>query len=258
MIADDPLHRDLLSFCRHQLGVRSVAEDVARRTLAEHDPQDGPVALFAAALRACREEPWVGGRLETAGLADVVLRRDDVRELLASLAALGEDQRAALLLCEVGSLTNAQAAQVMGIRRDQLRSLVFAAREAIAADRGPACDGCRAVRAEISVAKGAVLRTGRLRRHPASCPPCAEWAAEVRRQRAALAVALPVDAAAPLVATGAFAALAEAAGGAIRVRTLAAALVIAIAGLGGYVGISAVDGGGADSSGTAVAAPSGR
>ena len=51
---------------------------------------------------------------------------------------------------------------------------------------------CDEIRAQLAVLRGSSLRRGQLRRHVEHCEGCRAFAAEVRRQRAAMAVLLAV------------------------------------------------------------------
>ncbi|HSD82079.1 MAG TPA: RNA polymerase sigma factor, partial [Solirubrobacteraceae bacterium] len=114
----DRHHRGLLAFCRHMLGSVEEAEDALQHTmLSAYRAMRGDDRelrakpwLYAIArnrclsvLRARRDERPIEHDLAgTEGLAAEVDRREELRRLLADLAALPEDQRAALVLFELG------------------------------------------------------------------------------------------------------------------------------------------------------------
>ena len=87
----------------------------AHRALREHRPPDALRPwLFAIARNRCRT--LIAARRAAAvpvdevepsydGLAEDVARRADLRELVADLGRLPEDQRGALVLFELGGLT---------------------------------------------------------------------------------------------------------------------------------------------------------
>ena len=100
----------ILSFCRHMLGSREEAEDVVQHTFAAaHRALLGEEReitlkpwLYAIARNRClsllrmrREQPLESHEPSTAGLAEEVERRADLRDLLADLADLPAEQRAA-------------------------------------------------------------------------------------------------------------------------------------------------------------------
>jgi RNA polymerase sigma factor (sigma-70 family) len=204
----DRHHPAILGFCRHMLGTREEAEDAVQHTFlaAFRDlaGSDKPIELrpwlFAIArnrclslLRARRAHVAIElAEPTTDGLAATVERREDVRELLSDLAGLPEDQRAALLLAELGALDHAGIATVLGCPREKVKALVFQARTSLAASREARATPCEEIRLELATASGAALRRGPLRRHLRACDSCRAFKAEVATQRKLLAVALPV------------------------------------------------------------------
>jgi RNA polymerase sigma factor (sigma-70 family) len=204
----DRHHGPILGFCRHMLGTREEAEDAlqhtflaAFRNLADNTkPIELRPWLFAIArnrclslLRARREHVALElAEPATDGLSATVERREDVRELLADLALLPEDQRAALLLAELGALDHAGIATVLGCPREKVKALVFQARSSLAASREGRATPCEQIRVELATASGATLRRGPLRRHLRACEGCRAFKAEVAVQRKLLALALPV------------------------------------------------------------------
>ncbi|HKG39171.1 MAG TPA: sigma-70 family RNA polymerase sigma factor [Conexibacter sp.] len=204
----DRHHSAILGFCRHMLGSREEAEDAVQHTflaafrdLAGSDkPIDLRPWLFAIArnrclsmLRARRIHVAIElAEPTTDGLAATVERREDLRELLADLAHLPEDQRAALLLAELGALDHAGIAAVLECPREKVKALVFQARTSLAASREARATPCEEIRVELATASGAALRRGPLRRHLRTCDGCRAFKTEVAAQHKLLALALPV------------------------------------------------------------------
>jgi RNA polymerase sigma factor (sigma-70 family) len=204
----DRHHPAILGFCRHMLGTREEAEDAVQHTflsafrdLARSEkPIELRPWLFAIARNRClsllraRRAHVALDRAEptTDGLTATVERREDLRELLADLACLPEDQRAALLLAELGALDHAGIATVLGCPREKVKALVFQARTSLAANREARATPCDEIRVELATAAGAALRRGPLRRHLRVCAGCRAFKAEVATQRKLLALALPV------------------------------------------------------------------
>ncbi|WP_259312597.1 RNA polymerase sigma factor [Capillimicrobium parvum] len=261
----------LLSFCRHMLGSREDAEDAlqhvmlsAHRAMLASDRELHLRAwLFTIARNRCRSmlrarrpessledaERWEG----TDGLAAEVERREDLRAMLADLRGLPEQQRAALLLAELGAHSHEEIAEVLEVRPAKVKALVFQAREALAAARAARETPCSEIREQLATLRGSALRRRLLRRHVASCPGCQAFEAEVARQRAAIAVLLPVAPSAALKATvlgaaavggGGAAAGGGVVGGGLLVAAqsgtakLLAVAVVAGVGGGGYVAIT--------------------
>src|SRR5262249_7122726 len=144
-------------------------------------------------LRARREH--VSGdaiEIATAGLAEQVVEREDLREMLADLAALPEEQRAALVLAELGACGHEEIGDVLGVPQVRVKALVFQARESLIASRRARLIDCREIREQLATLTGGALRRGPLRRHLAVCEGCREYKAEIRRRRRGLAILAPV------------------------------------------------------------------
>ena len=203
----DRHHRAILSFCRHMLHSQEEAEDAVQHTFisayndlvgSEKDIRLKPW-LFTIArnrclsiLRARREEAAELDDIPTAGLSNEVQQRDDLRRLLADLHELPTEQRAALVLSELGDLSHAEIADVVGCETMKVKSLVFQARSSLLESREARDIPCQEIREQLSTLRGGALRRGPLRKHLNACPGCREFREEVRHQRAAMAMLLPV------------------------------------------------------------------
>jgi RNA polymerase sigma factor (sigma-70 family) len=197
----------VLGFCRHMLGSQEEAEDAVQQAfVSAHGAMRRASREIAfkpwlytiarnrclSALRARREQPAELPELSTAGLNEQVERSAELRELVADVQLLPEQQRAALVLSELGDLSHAQVAEVIGYEPQAVKGLVFRARTALAERRDARVADCAEIRVELAGAKGGTLRRGRLRYHLESCPGCVAYLEEVRRQRKLLGIALPV------------------------------------------------------------------
>jgi RNA polymerase sigma factor (sigma-70 family) len=187
---------------------------------SQHDAEDAVQATFAAAYRALLADdrpvslrPWLftiarnecvsilRGRRQTVGLGGELALTDDpvhllevgeeVRQMLAAIRELPEQQRAALVLAEAHGLTHAEIAAVLGARTKQVKAFVYQARANLLADRGAREAVCEEIREELNEAYGPLLLRGRLRRHLRSCAGCREYAEIQARQRRRLHAALP-------------------------------------------------------------------
>jgi RNA polymerase sigma factor (sigma-70 family) len=264
-------HRNLLAFCHHMLGSREEAEDVLQHTFMaayRHLRARGDVVglkpwLYTIArnrclsvLRARRDEVALEeGAAATEGLAAEVDRRADLRLLVRDVQRLAPDQRAALVLFELGDHSHDDIAAILDVRREKVKALVFQARETLMGWRAAREIPCAEVREQLATLTGSALRRGTIRRHVEQCSGCTEYAAEVRRQRAALAIVLPVAPAAGLKAvvlgtaiggsgiaaaagTGATGGLAGAGATGIAAKALVVAAVVTGAGATGYVAVN--------------------
>lgn len=190
------------------LGSREEAEDALQQAFvsahADIVSSNKPIRFKAwiytiarnrslSVLRSRREQPSADiDRVSTAGLSDEVQHRADLRELLADMQELPEDQRDALILSELGALSHAEVAQIIDCEAAKVKSLVFQARSGLLERREARETPCDEIREQLSTLRGGSLRRGPLRRHLKACPGCTEFRAQVRRQRQAFAAVLPV------------------------------------------------------------------
>jgi RNA polymerase sigma factor (sigma-70 family) len=250
----------LLGFCRHLLGSREEAEDAvqqvfmqAYRQIARGDaPERLRPWLYAAARNRCISMRRARGEVAVApvepateGLDKQVERMADVRALLRDLHRLPEDQRTALVLFEFGDLSQADIAEVLACDSSRVKSLVFRARSNLLAAREARDASCSAIRRELSVARGGELNSGALRRHLDGCESCTLFLEQVRRQRRALGLLVPVVPVAGLYARAAEASAAAKEGGSgwlfggRRAHTAAAGAAVAVLVLAAVLGMSA-------------------
>jgi RNA polymerase sigma factor (sigma-70 family) len=198
----------LLSYCRHTLGDPDEAEDALQQTfikahralLGGTTPREVRPWLYAIARNCCLSA--IAARRPTApleehvptlaGLSDQVHQREDLRELLAGIARLPEDQRSALLLAELEDLSHQTIAGIVGCEVSKVKALVYQARSALLADRTAHNTPCRDIREQLAVARGGELRRGPLRRHLNLCAGCRDFQLAVSAQRQSLAAVLPV------------------------------------------------------------------
>ena len=204
----DRHHRGVLGFCRHMLGSVEEAEDAVQHTfLAAHQELVGSTKhvqlrpwLYTIARNRCltmlRGRRHVAGREvqdpPTEHLAAEVERRVELRSLLRDVAALPEDQRAALVLSELGDMSHDEIADVIGCRREKVKALVFQARSSLLASRAARETPCAEIREQLANLRGGSLRRNEVRRHVSECPGCREFRDQVRAQRRDLALVLPV------------------------------------------------------------------
>src|SRR5215204_4620140 len=198
----------ILAFCRHMLGSREEAEDAVQHTFAAafNDLQrsgERKITLkpwlytiarnrCLSVLRSRREQTSELSELPTEGLHEQVVRRTELRELLADLRDLPEDQRAALLLAESADLSHAEVAGVLGCEVARVKALVFRARSGLIERREARETPCAEIREQLANLRGGSLRRSELRHHVRHCPGCSDYREQVRHQRQMFAAALPV------------------------------------------------------------------
>ena len=195
----DRHHPALLAFCRHMTGSREDGEDALQQTflrahralLAGRAPDAVRPWLFAIARNRCRtllaaRRPAVTAEeVEVAfdGLADDVRRRADLRELVADLGRLPEDQRGALVLHELGDLSHSEIATVIGCAPEKVKALVFQARTTLVADREARATPCEEIRGQLETARRRPAAPGAAA--PAPAPVRAMLFVPARRRAAA-------------------------------------------------------------------------
>jgi RNA polymerase sigma factor (sigma-70 family) len=170
-------HAPLLSYCRHMLGNRDEAEDALQQAFIKaHQallhgtaPREPRPWLYAIARNCCLSAiasrrataPLTDHTPALAGLSEEVHRREDLRELVAGIGRLPEDQRSALLLAELDDLPHQAIATIVGCEVSKVKALIYQARSALIADRDALGRSCQDIREELSVARGGELRAVR-------------------------------------------------------------------------------------------------
>jgi len=203
----DRHNRGLLGFCRHMLGSAADAEDAVQHTFmaayADLMSSDKPITLrpwlYTIARHRCvsmlrsRRERLLEDLPEHAAdhVAAQIDTREELRETLADIARLPEDQRAALVLAELGDAPYAEIAEILECRHEKVKALVFQARSALATGRTARDTACADIR-ELLAVGGLGMRRTLLRQHVRDCVGCREFADELRRQRRRLRILLPV------------------------------------------------------------------
>jgi RNA polymerase sigma factor (sigma-70 family) len=203
----DRHHRPLLAFCRHMLGSAADAEDAVQHTFmaayADLMRSEKPIALrpwlysiarhrCLSMLRARRERPLAElPEPDVDHLASDFDTREELRATLADIAHLPDDQRAALILAELGDASHAEIAQILGCRQEKVKALVFQARTTLAAGRTARDTPCAEIREQLTVGGVAIRRTS-LRHHVRACAGCREYREHLRLQRRRLRILLPI------------------------------------------------------------------
>ena len=148
----DRYRQSILSFCLHLLGDPEEAADAVEHTFtvvyAAITSTDGPMVLrlwlFTTARNRCHSLRQFRRELSAAelveagsvGLAAQMRRPEDLRRLLVQMRDLHDDQRAALVLGELGALSQTEIGIALGLPPRKLHALASQARESLAATRG--------------------------------------------------------------------------------------------------------------------------
>ena len=261
----------MLAFCVHMLGSREAAEDVLQLTFvsAYRALRGGNSCvslrpwLYTIARNRCLSELRVrrdavnldgaaGDRPSFDGPADEVQRREELRETLEDIQRLPTDQRAALVLFELGDHSHSEIAALLGVRREKVRALIFQAREALTRSRKARDHPCAEIRERLSTLHPRVLARSMTRAHIDRCPTCTAFEGEVSRQRAPLSLILPVMLTAELKAVVLGSALRGGAGAA-GARACASGAAVS----GGATAVGSACGSGAVSAGAGAGAGGG-
>jgi RNA polymerase sigma factor (sigma-70 family) len=197
-------HRPILAFCRQLLRDPEEAADVAQHTfLAAYNTiisSERTILLrawlFAIARNRCysvlraRRLRATSEVVEpvTEGLTAQVLRREDLRQLLRDVGRLPEDQRTALVLAELGTLSHQEIALALRVPPNKVKALVFQARESLIAMQVARDTDCSEIRRQLATLRGAALRRGNLRHHLRDCVGCQEFRNQQLRRRGRLSV----------------------------------------------------------------------
>ena len=204
-------HGELLRYCGGLLRSFPEAEEAVQQTFVsaygalrrEARPDQLRPWLYAIArnrciamLKARREQPsGLPDRVAVDTLATIELR-EGLQELVSDVAKLPKRQEAALVLSEVGGFSHAEIAEVLGCQRSKVKALVFHARAALKHRREARETPCDLIREQLATLRRGALRRTPLRFHLETCPSCADFREEMRRERRGLA-AIPL---APLAA----------------------------------------------------------
>lgn len=201
-------HRGMLAFCHHMLGSRHDAEEAVQQTFAaaygDLHSGAGPLALkpwlYGIARHRClamlRKRRLDAGSDEAhEGVAPDVTeeaeRRSDVRDMLLGVSRLPEPQRTALVLFGLCGHSQADVATILRCDDARVRALVYQARKSLLDDRRAREIPCQEIRERLSLGSGGALRRRAMRRHIKFCPGCAEFRAEVLRQRRLMGLVAP-------------------------------------------------------------------
>ena len=173
-------HQDIQRHDRRDLHVKAWLYTIARNRC---------LSMLRARREHASEE---AGEVVTDNLVHDIESRDDLRALLADITKLPDDQREALVLAEVGDLSHSDISDILGCEVAKVKSLVFQARTALIDRRTARDTSCEEIREQLATLRGGALRRSHLRHHLEACPGCSEYREQIRRQRAMLALALPV------------------------------------------------------------------
>ena len=120
-------------------------------------------------------------------------RRDDLRQLVADVGQLPEQQRSALLMREIDGMTYADLANALDVTVPAVKSLLVRARVGLVEAAEARDADCAEIQADLLRAydKG-VKASGRARKHMRTCSSCTEYRGALRGMRRSFAALAPV------------------------------------------------------------------
>jgi RNA polymerase sigma factor (sigma-70 family) len=210
-VIHDRYRQRLFAYARQMLdGSRQDAEDALQdvflRAYSSLRANDRPLSLRAWLYRVAHNRcidhlrkpvPPAIDLLDTSRkpLHDPIAeaeRRDDLRQLVADVRRLPDQQRSALLMREIDGLSYAELGAALGVSLPAVKSLLVRARislvEAVEA-RDTACIDIRTDLADTF--ERGVRTSGLARRHLRDCPGCVDYRTQLRAVRQGLSALSP-------------------------------------------------------------------
>jgi RNA polymerase sigma factor (sigma-70 family) len=120
-------------------------------------------------------------------------RRDDLRQLVADVGQLPEQQRSALLMREMDGMTYADLANALDVTVPAVKSLLVRARVGLVEAAEARDADCAEIQADLLRAYDrGVKASGRARKHMRTCESCTEYRGALRGMRRSFAALAPV------------------------------------------------------------------
>jgi RNA polymerase sigma factor (sigma-70 family) len=120
-------------------------------------------------------------------------RRDDLRQLVADVGQLPEQQRSALLMREIDGMTYADLANALDVTVPAVKSLLVRARVGLVEAAEARDADCVEIQADLLRAYDrGVKASGRARKHMRSCSSCTEYRGALRGMRRSFAALSPI------------------------------------------------------------------
>ncbi|MGH2841875.1 MAG: RNA polymerase sigma factor, partial [Solirubrobacteraceae bacterium] len=108
-------------------------------------------------------------------------RREDLRQLIADVRRLPDQQRSALLMREIDGLSYAELADALGVTLQAVKSLLVRARIGLVEAVEARDTACAEIRVDLAAAYDRGVRaSGLARKHLRDCDGCTEYRAQLR------------------------------------------------------------------------------
>jgi RNA polymerase sigma factor (sigma-70 family) len=210
-VIHDRYRQRLFAYSRQMLGgsrqdAEDALQDVFMRAYSSLRSNDRPLSLRAWLYRVAHNRCIDQLRRPTPPAADLfdtsrkplldpmdeAERREDLRQLVADVRRLPDQQRSALLMREMDGMSYAELASALGISLQAVKSLLVRARIGLVEAVEARDTACSEIRLDLtdSFDRG-VRASGLARRHLRDCEGCVEYRAQLRGVRQGLGVLAP-------------------------------------------------------------------
>ena len=123
---------------------------------------------------------------------DELVRREDLRQLVADVRRLPDQQRSALLMREMDGMSYAELAEALGVSLQAVKSLLVRARIGLVEAVEARDTACSQIRVDLAGAyERGVRASGLARRHLRDCEACVEYKTQLRAVHQGLAILGP-------------------------------------------------------------------
>ena len=210
-VIHDRYRQRLFAYSRQMLGgsrqdAEDALQDVFLRAYSSLRSNDRPLSLRAWLYRVAHNRCIDHLRRPTPPAADLfdtsrkplhdpmdeLVRREDLRQLVADVRRLPDQQRSALLMREMDGMSYAELAEALGVSLQAVKSLLVRARIGLVEAVEARDTACADIRVDLADAyERGVRASGLARRHLRDCEACGEYKTQLRAVHQGLAVLAP-------------------------------------------------------------------
>ena len=207
-VIHDRYRQRLFAYSRQMLGgsrqdAEDALQDVFLRAYSSLRTNDRPLSLRAWLYRVAhnrcidhlrRPAPPAADLFDTSRKPlhdpmDEAVRREDLRQLVADVQRLPEQQRSALLMREMDGMSYAELAEALGVSLQAVKSLLVRARIGLVEAVEARDTACSQIRLDLADAYDRGVRaSGLARRHLRDCDACVEYKTQLRAVHQGLAI----------------------------------------------------------------------
>jgi len=210
-VIHDRYRQRLFAYSRQMLGgsrqdAEDALQDVFLRAYSSLRSNDRPLSLRAWLYRVAhnrcidhlrRPTPLAADLLDTSRRPqhdpmDEAERREDLRQLVADVRRLPDQQRSALLMREMDGMSYAELSEALGVSLQAVKSLLVRARIGLVEAIEARDTACSEIRLDLTDAFDRGVRaSGLARRHLRDCDGCVEYRTQLRAVRHGLSILGP-------------------------------------------------------------------